>query len=107
MFALAMAAMLTACSVAPVLTNDDNPEETGMKSISFEMSPQAVLEQVKSQDTIIESTVDRIVSEGPWEVDASIRRKTFSFHENKLQCIRYEYLRGNNALSSITFTFCK
>jgi hypothetical protein len=104
---LAFGFLLAACSSAPTSNGGGAPEETGMKGIAFGMSQQAVLERLKSKDTIIETSADRIVSEGPWDVDPSIRRKTFSFQENQLQCIRYEYIKGNNALPSITPTFCK
>jgi len=98
--------LLAACSSAPT-SNGSGPEQTGMKGISFGMSQQAVLDKLRSKDTIIEASASRVVSEGPWDVDPSIRRKTFSFQENQLQCIRYEYVKGSSALPSITPTFCK
>ena len=78
-----------------------------MEGISFDMSQQSVLEKLKRTDKVIEVTADRVISEGPWDINPSIRRKTFSFQENKLQCIRYQYIKGNDVTPNITFTFCK
>jgi len=78
-----------------------------MKGIFFDMSQQAVLEKLKATDIIIETSADRIVSEGPWDADPSVQRKTFAFQENKLQCVRYVYVKGKRALPNITPTFCK
>ena len=71
------------------------------------MSQQAVLARIKVTDTIIETSTDRIVSEGPWDADPSIQRKTFTFEADKLQCVRYMYVKGRSALPNITPTFCK
>ena len=104
---LVICVMLVACSSAPTQSGKGVADETGMKGITFDMSQQAVLERLKATDTIIETKADQIVSEGPWDSDPSTRRKTFTFQENNLQCIRYVYVKGSSALPSITPTFCK
>jgi hypothetical protein len=71
------------------------------------MSPQEVLARIKATDTIVSVNDNEIVSEGPWDTLPDIRRKTFTFSDGKLQCIRYEHLRGDSTLSNITPTFCK
>lgn len=92
--------VLVACSSAPTQSGKGAADETGMKGIAFDMPQQAVLEKLRATDTIVEATADRIVSEGPWDADPSIQRKTFTFQENKLQCVRYAYVKGKSALPS-------
>ena len=80
---------------------------TGSNGIRFDMSRQAVLSRIQATDTIVSVNDNTIVSEGPWDTLPDIRRKTFTFSEGKLQCIRYEYLRGDNRFANVTPTNCK
>jgi hypothetical protein len=71
------------------------------------MSTQRVLERIKIVDRIIEENDNQIVSEGVWETDSSIRKKTFTFVNDRLKCVKYEYVSGNARLAKITPTFCE
>ena len=80
---------------------------TGSKGITFDMTPQEVLGRIKATDTIVSVSDNEIVSQGPWDTLPDIRRKTFTFSNGKLQCIRYEHISGDPTLSNITPTLCK
>ena len=80
---------------------------TGSKDIRFGMSPQTVLSRIEATDDIVSVDGNTIVSEGPWDMLPDIRRKTFTFSDGQLQCVRYEYLSGDSRFANITPTNCR
>jgi len=80
---------------------------TGSKGIRFGMSSETVLSRIRATDTIVSVGDNEIVSEGPWEGLPDIRRKTFTFSDGKLQCIRYEHVGGDTRFANVKVTNCK
>jgi len=89
------------CACASLMTT------TGSKGIRFGMSPEAVLSRIRATDTIVSVGDSEIVSEGPWESLPDIRRKTFTFSDGKLQCIRYKHVGGDTRFANVNVTNCK